>query len=251
MRPGSTRLVLGLALALAAGGAAADPRLDEVVYSPYVENGVAEFEARGARALGGSLNGASGVVLEQEYGVSDRLSLAAVETVTRGPGETTELRGLGVEAIGYLGQIPRLGVDAGLYLEYAKGLFGAGDVAEAKLLLAKTAGRFQSLANLILEEPIGAPRGAGFAAYGYAISATWRTWRALRLGAEAFGDLGDDHAFLGRQGAYVGPQLKWEGRLGRLPVDLGVDAGWLTVVGASRGEARSEARLALELEHRF
>ena len=119
------------------------------------------------------------------------------------------------------------------------------------MLLARTAGHFQGLVNLIVEEPLGARRGEGFASYGYAISATWETWGALRLGAEAFGDFGDDHAFLGRQGAYVGPQVKWEGRVGRLPVDLAVDAGWLAALGTSRGETASEARVALELERRF
>lgn len=250
VRATPARLLVLLALA-AAPLARADPRLDEVVYDPYVQNGIAEFELRGAQALGGPLGGASASVFEQEYGLNDRLSLAAVETVTRGPGQGAAVRGLGIEGIYYLGQVPRVGVDAGLYLEYTKGLGGESDGLEAKLLLAKTAGRFQGLVNLILEEPVGAPRGADFAAYGYAVSATWQTWGALRLGAEAFGDFGDDHAFLGRQGAYVGPQLKWEGRLGGLPVDLGVDAGWLAAVGTSRGEAASEARVSLELEHRF
>ncbi|MEO7025923.1 MAG: hypothetical protein ABI056_00040 [Caulobacteraceae bacterium] len=240
----------GLALAAAFPGVA-DPRLDEVVYSPYVQNGVGEFEARGAQALGGSLDGAMTTVFEGEYGVSDRLSLATVTTVDRAAGEGARLAGIGLESIYYLGRIPRVGIDTGLYLEYTHGLTGDGDVAEGKLLLAKTAGRFQGLVNLIVEEPIAAPSGHGYAGYGYAVSATWQAWGALRLGAESFGDFGDDHAFLGRQGAYVGPQVKWEGRLARLPVDLGIDAGWLKSIGTSRAEADSEARIALELEHRF
>ena len=119
-------------------------------------------------------------------------------------------------------------------------------MAEGKLLLAKTAGRFQGLVNLIVEKPLSAPTGEGMAGYGYAASATWQTVGNLRLGAEAFGDLGDDHAFLGRQGAYVGPQVKWEGRLGRMPFDIGLDAGWLVAVGTDRSEAASQVRLGLE-----
>ncbi|MGI8841236.1 MAG: hypothetical protein ACR2F8_10740 [Caulobacteraceae bacterium] len=241
-----------IALVLAAAGVAkADPRLDEKVYDPYVLNGVAEFEARNAQELGGPLGGEATTVLEAEYGLNDRLSLALVGTIERPPGETTRLAGVGLEGVAYLGRIPGVGVDAGLYLEYTRGLAGENDGGEAKLLLAKTAGRFQGLVNLIVEKPLSAPAGEGYASYGYAASATWQAAGALRLGAEAFGDLGDDHAFLGRQGAYVGPQVKWEGRLGASPFDIGLDAGWLAAIGPARGEASSQARVGLELERRF
>ncbi len=241
-----------IALTLAAVGVArADPRLDEKVYDPYILNGVGEFEARNAQELGGPLGGETTTVLEAEYGLNDRLSLALVGTVERPAGGATRLAGVGLEAVTYLGRIPGVGVDAGLYLEYTRGLNGENDAGEAKLLLAKTAGRFQGLVNLIVEKPLSAPPGEGYAAYGYAASATWQTVGALRLGAEAFGDLGDDHAFLGRQGAYVGPQIKWEGRLGAMPFDLGLDAGWLAAVGSDRGEASSQVRVGLELERRF
>ena len=73
----------------------------------------------------------------------------------------------------------------------------------------------------------------------------------MRLGAEAFGDFGDDHRFLGRQGAYVGPQIKWNGRPPNSPVEIEVDAGWLAAVGPSRTEASNEVKLAVEFERRF
>ena len=181
-------------------------------------------------------------VTEAEYGVNDRLSLALVVAHEKA----------GVEVIGYLGRLPGIGVDAGLYLEYAAGQHGEADSGEAKLLLAKTKGRFQGLLNLIAERPFHAPRGEGYATYGYAASATWRTVGRLRLGVEAFGDLGDDHGVLARhQGAYVGPQLKWEGRPKGWPVSLVVDAGWLAAVGPNRREGRTQTRLGVELERHF
>lgn len=143
-------------------------------------------------------------------------------------------------------------MDAGLYLEVGKGVHGESDSGEAKILLAKTAGRFQGLLNLIAERPLSGPSSEAFASYGYAASATWLTGGNLRLGAEAFGDLGDDHGiFKHRQGAYVGPQLKWEGRPKGSPIELAVDAGWLAAVGADRGEAKSQVKINIELEHRF
>ncbi len=244
--------ILVIALGLAAATAArADPRLDEVVYSPYIEKGEAELETRAGREMGGPLAGEATTVLEAEYGVSDRVSLAIVGRFERDAHGPLSLNAVGVEAVTYVGQIPGIGVDTGLYLEYDQGVQGGESVGEAKLLLARTSGRFQGLFNLIVERPLGVPRGEGYASYGYAASATWRTVGNLRLGAEAFGDLGSDRAFLGRQGAYVGPQLKWKAHPRHSPVTITVDAGWLAAVGTDRREADSQLRLAVELERRF
>src|ERR1700682_2558381 len=102
------------------------------------------------------------------------------------------------------------------------------------------------------ESPCAPPAGEAFASYGYAASATWRTFGNVRLGVEAFGDLGDDHGFLTRpQGAYIGPELKWEGRPTGSPVEIKVDAGWLWAVGADRQEGRSQARIGVALERTF
>jgi len=235
-----------------ASGAAADPRLDEKVYDPYVLKGMGELELReGGEAGSGSLSGAATTVWEAEYGVSDRLSLAVVGAVSHAPGGPTHPTAIGLEVVDYLGRIPRLGVDTGLYLEYGRGLNGENDKLEAKMLLAKTAGRFQGLLNLIVEKPLSAPTGEGIAAYGYAASATWRVLGRLRLGVEAFGDLGDDRVFLKHQGAYIGPQIKWSGRPRGSPVEIELDGGWLAPVGADRVEARSQLRLGLELERHF
>lgn len=245
-------LALGLSLGLARP-ALADPRLDEIVYSPYVVNHLFELESRLGQELGhGDMAGARTEVFEAEAGLSDRASVALLTSIVRAPGQGDRVSRVGLEGIYYLGQIPKVGVDVGGYLELTKGFGGQSDGGEAKLLLAKTADRFQGLVNLIVEEPFGAPRGEDFASYGYAASATWRTVGALRVGAEALGDFGDDHGFLTHaQGAYVGPQLKWEGHPGRLPVEVGIDAGWLAAVGPDRREAASQARINLEVEHRF
>ena len=250
MKPSLRRLLQGL-LVLFPVAAHADPRLDEKVYDPYVLKGVWELEGRTAREIGGPMAGATTSVLEAEYGVSDRVSLAVVAGFARDTSGPLAAESVGVEARVSLGQIPRLGIDTGLYLEAGRGVNGGESAAEAKLLLAKTSGRFQGLLNLIVERPIGAPSGEGYATYGYAVSATWRTIGALRLGAEAFGDFGSDRAFLGRQGAYVGPQVKWKGRPGRSPVEIEIDAGWLAAVGTDRREAASQVRFSIEFERRF
>lgn len=252
IRPGPAALALFLALALALATAArADPRLDEKVYDPYVHSGVGEVEVRGGNVQGGDLAGAATLVTEFEYGVSDRLSVALVSAFEREPGGGTRAVAIGLESIVYIGQIPGIGVDTGLYFEIAKGLNGEDDGLEGKILLAKTVGRFQGLLNLIVEEPLGAPAGQDYASYGYAASATVRAIGKLRLGVEAVGDFGDDHHFGGAQGAYVGPQLKWATRLGRSRTELEIDTGWLAAVGPARQEAVGQFRFNIGLERRF
>jgi hypothetical protein len=261
----------GLAVAMGlADVAQADPRLDEAVYDPYVEKGVLELEARSA-GLSGAPGGAAAQanVFELEYGLTNRVSLALVGIESQAPHGMARWSDVGVEGIWNVGQIPSIGVDTALYLEYGHGLSGEPDKLEGKILLAKRAGRLEGLLNLIFERPLNAPDGGSYASYGYAASATWRAVGALRLGAEALGDFGDDHRFGGRQGAYVGPQVKWEFRpFGGKdadgdddgdgapvhkgpPIEIDVDAGWLAAVGADRNEATSQVRIAVDLERKF
>ena len=263
---------VGAAVALAVAGAArADPRLDEKVYAPYVQNGLGEFEARTAGLIDPVGGAEQTTVFELEYGVSDHLSLALVGALHDDRLGGSRWTDVGVEGVWRLGTIPKVGVDAGLYLEYGHGLNGEADFVEGKLLLAKRAGRFEGLFNLILERPLNAPAGGNAAGYGCAASATWRTVGSLRLGVEALGDLGDDHSFGGRQGAFIGPQLKWElhpfgkgpdldgdddgdepAATGRHPpIEIDIDAGWLAAVGPDRAEAPSQARIGIEVERKF
>jgi hypothetical protein len=246
------RFISAVILALSLAGAVrADPRLDEKVYDPYIETGQTEVEIRTGTEVGGALGGAHTTVLELEQGLTDHLSLSLVSSFTRDPGEAVHINGLGLEAVVFLGQIPKLGVDTGVYLEYTKGFKGESDGLEGKLLLARTSGRFQGLVNLIVERPVGVPAGEGYAAYGYAASATWRTVGRLRLGVQAFGDLGDDHHFLGETGAYVGPMAAWSVKRRGWPASLSIDGAWLSAVGPSRGEGTGQFRLNLSLERRF
>lgn len=231
--------------------ALADPRLDEVVYSPWVENHTVELESRVGQLEGGARKGATTVVEEVEYGLNDRVRLALLGKFEQPSGAGSRLDDIALESVIYLGHVPKVGVDVSAYVEYGHGLVGATDGVEAKLLLGKQAGRFQGLFNLIMERPLGPHNDEHYASWGYAASATWRTWGHLRIGAEAFGDFGDDHRFMGRQGAYVGPQVKWSAKPKFLPAEILVDAGWLAAVGQDRREANSQFKLNVEFERRF
>src|SRR5271169_4778392 len=92
---------LGLVMAMGfADLAQADPRLDEVVYDPYVEKGVVELEARSAGLVGAPGGGAAQAnVLELEYGVTNHLSLALVGIESQEPHGLAQWSDVGLEGI--------------------------------------------------------------------------------------------------------------------------------------------------------
>ena len=239
-------LILGL---VGVSAAVAGPHLDGKVYAPYVENGVFELEARGAQVNGGPLDGARTTVLEAEYGFSDRLSVALVAPIANDSGKGAKLQGVGVEGLYYLGQIPKLGVDIGLYGEYLAGVNGGEEVVEAKLLMAKRSGPFEGVLNLVVERPLNVP-SERFANYSYAAAVTWEVADHLRLGVESFGDLGDDYG-LKSGGAYAGPVAQWEFHPKGAPLEIELRASWLAALGSSRDDADSQVRLSVGLERRF
>jgi hypothetical protein len=241
--------LLGLAFAQ---GATAEPGLGAKVYAPYIRNGVTEVETRVGRLTGGPSGGDATAVVELEKGLNDWLSMAVLGEFEKHPGERSKLDSLGVEGVIYLGQIPRLGVDTALYLEYEQRLHNESGVGEGKLIFAKTVDRFQGLLNLIATHPFTSRPDDKVTEFGYAASATWEASPGLRLGAEAFGDVGTNHRLGGRNPHYLGPALTWERRTTWLGgADFELQAGYLFALGAARRYTDGQLRLGIELERRF
>jgi hypothetical protein len=242
-----------LALALAwTGVACAEPGLANKVYSPYVLKGVTEVEVRGGRLTGGPLNGEQAAVVELEHGVSDRLSLAVLAEFEQHAGEEGKLDALAVEGVAYLGQVPRVGVDVGAYLEYEQRLHNESGILEGKLLLAKRWGSFEGLLNLIADKPLTDRPGEGDTEFGYAAQGTWDVGRHLQLGGQAFGGLGTDRSLGGRQAHYLGPVARWEVRPAWLNGgELEFEAAYLLPVGAARNDPDGQVRFVMEYERRF
>ena len=246
--------MIGAALAacLVAGAAKAEPGLGDKVYEPYVKNGVTEVELRGGRLNGGPLDGESGAVVELEHGFSDRVSLALVGELERHAGEKSKLDSIGVEGVAYLGQIPTLGVDVGGYLEYEQRLHNESGVLEGKLLFAKQAGPVEVLLNLVAARALTRKSDERETDFGYAAESTLAASPSLRLGLQAFGDLGTSVSFGGRQAHYVGPVARWELRPAWLGKgELEIEAAFLTPLGTARRDADSQVRFGLEFEKRF
>lgn len=250
---GLTTAALALALALEwAGAAQAEPGLGNKVYSPYVKSGVTEVEVRAGRLTGGPLDGEQAAVVEFERGVSDRLSLAVLAEFEQHAGEPKKLDALAVEGVAYLGQIPGIGVDVGGYLEYEQRIHNESGILEGKLLLAKRSGPFEGLLNLIAQKPLTNRPGEGDTAFGYAVQGTWDVGRNVRLGGQAFGDLGTDRRFGGRHAHYLGPVVRWEVRPRWLKGgELEFEGAYLLPVGAARDETDGQVRFVAEYERRF
>jgi hypothetical protein len=239
-------------LMLSFGGAAsAEPGLANKVYSPYILNGVTEVAVRGGRLNGGPLDGESAAIVEVEHGFSDRLSLAVLSEFEHHAGEKTKLDALALEGVAYVGQIPRIGIDVGAYLEYEQRIHNESGVLEAKLLLAKRTGSFEGLLNLILDKPLTDRPGEDDTGFGYAAQGTLDVGGNLRLGVQAFGDLGTDRHFGGRHAHYVGPVAQWELRPAGLAGELEFEAAYLLPAGTARDDADGQLRFMVEWERRF
>jgi hypothetical protein len=240
------------AAVLGAGAAAAEPGLANKVYAPYVRNGLTEVEIRGGRFTGRPAEGESALVIEIERGLSDRISLAVLAEFEDHAGEARKLDALAVEGVIYVGQIPGIGVDVGGYLEYEQRIHNESGKLEGKLLLAKRVGAFEGLVNIIAEQPLTDRDGEGAMEFGYAAQATVQAARGLRLGAQAFGDLGTNRAFGGRQPHFIGPVANWEIRPTWLNGgELEFEAAYLVAAGSARDDTDGQVRLMVEFERRF
>lgn len=233
------------------GMANAEPGLANKVYDPYVKNGVTELELRGGRLNGGPLDGESGGIVELEHGFSDRVSLAVLGEFEHHAGEQSKLDAIAVESVIYLGQIPKIGVDVGGYVEYEQRIHNESGVLEAKLLLAKQAGRFHGLLNLIADRALTDKPGQDDTEFGYAAQGTVDVAPNVQAGLQAFGDLGTNRSFGGRQSHYIGPVAKWELRPSWMTGELELEGAYLFPVSAARDDTNGQVRFALEYERRF
>ena len=244
-------LVAASALLASAVDARAEPGIGEKVYDPYVRPGTLELEARYGRLTGKALNGEAGVVVEAEYGFNERFSGALVVEYEDHVGEKDKIDAVGVEGVFWLGQIPKLGIDTSLYLEYEQRIHNESGVGEAKLLLGKQLGPWQVLVNLKASRPFTDKTADRMTEFGYAASVDRELTNFARVGVEAFGKLGDDRRVGGRQAHYIGPMVKWSVPFRKLRGELEIETSYLFAAGGARDDSRGQARILLEWERRF
>ena len=235
------RLAVAVLLgSLLATPALAAPGMGNEVYGAEVKAGEAEAELRYDALTGGFDDGEDVLQIEAAYGVSDRLRIGLQGEFERELGAPRKAESLGIEAVYALGRLG--GVSVAVYGEYEIGLNGP-DAIEAKLILQHRSGPIDLRLNLIGAKPLvsGAP-----VELSYAISADAEVAGDLRLGVQAFGELGTFNRLMPRAGHFAGPVV----RIGieGLGTELEIEAGYLFALGEARSDTRGQLRIGLGLE---
>ncbi len=218
----------------------AAPGLGSEVYGASVEKGEVEFETKWDTLAGGPDGGEDVIKLEAAYGVTDRLRLAVSGEIEQEPGFSHKAEELGIEAIYELGSAG--GIDFALYGEYAIGLHGP-DAVEAKLLVQHKGGPLDIRFNLTAEKHLESGEDVELE---YAASADYEVVDEVRLGVQAFGELGTFDDFLPHSEHFLGPVAKFE--IEGLGPELEIQAGYLFALDKAKDDTDGQFRLALELE---
>jgi hypothetical protein len=226
---------------------------DHKVYSPIVEEGVLELEARGQRTVDSRADKDDGQsqIYEVSYGVNSWWYTAVFGNLTKDPQGGLEYSATAWENIFQLTPQGEYWIDTGLYLEYAKSSSrNIPDELEFKLLLEKQVAPLVFTANLIFNRDIGVNAGKG-AGFEYAVRANYPWTRGVQIGVEAFGEPGRLTGFepVRNQNHLIGPVLSGKFNISLLPGNFVYNVGYL--FGVTSGSPAGEAKWELEYEIPF
>ncbi len=222
------------------------------VYSPFVEKGELELEARSHVDVDSDDSKASARADKYEigYGVTTWWFSSAFLEYEREPGQPLRHIATSWENIFQLTEPGKYWLDAGLYLEYEHTTDNsAPNALETKLLLEKSLGRFVNTANLVLERQVG-----GGAGNDVDLSYAWRTKYRMRPefepGIELYGDLGtlDNVRMNNAQKTQMGPVIAGKYSLGGRS-RLAYEAGYL--FGLTSASPDGSVKWLLEYEYLF
>jgi hypothetical protein len=237
------------ALMLAATGNA---RADHKVYSPTVEPGVLEIEARAHRTIDSNPEKDDGQAHKYEigYGLTSWWHTAVFAKLEKEPEADTRYSATAWENIFQLTAPSDWWIGTGLYLEYSRGAHRGGpDELEGKLLLeTQRLAPFVFTTNLILNKEFrdNAETGTGFE---YAVRIRYPWLRALELNVEAYGEPGKIGHFTpsAEQEHVVGPVLSGKFNIPGITGVFGYEAGYLFGVSSASPSGTVKALLEYEV----
>jgi high-affinity iron transporter len=240
-------LVSGALLAMASPAEATNK-----VYSPIVEQGELEIEARGGYDFDheDSKDGAQKQKYAAGYGVTDRWFTELYGEIEKGAEDVAD-REFEFTEIEWENRVQlfdqgQYWIDAGLYFAHAWSFEEShADNIEGKLLLEKQLGDFVHTANLILEKQVGGGPKAQLEG-GLAWSSRYRWKPFLEPGVEYHADFGEfqaDNSF-DQQKHQLGPVFT-----GRIGDHVKYDVGYL--FGLSDAAPDGRLKWIIEFEWRF
>ena len=245
------KVVAALFMALSFGllNFSSDAWATKKVYSPHVEQGEVEIEARGSYDFDDSdeKDGKQKQKYALGYGVNawwfTELYFAVIE---KSKGKDWEYESIEWANRFQLSEPGEWFVDTGLYFAYEFGVADeANDKIEGKLLLQKDLGDFVHIANLILESEVGGDAEEALEG-GVAWSTRYRFQKWLEPGVEwhsDFGELGEGSSFE-EQKHQLGPVI-----YGKIGDHIKYDVGYL--FGVSDGAPDGMLKWIVEFEWHF
>lgn len=222
------------------------------VYSPHVEKGELEIEARSHidSDSNSSKDSARADKYEIGYGITDWWFSSAFLEYERVPGQPLRHIATSWENIFQLTEPGKYWLDAGLYLEYENTTdHAAPNALETKLLLEKALGRFVNTANIVLARQVGG--GAGNAVdLSYAWRTKYKMMPEFEPGIELYGDLGklDNVRLDSAQKTQMGPVIAGKYNLGGRS-KIAYEAGYL--FGLNSATPNGSVKWLLEYEYLF
>ena len=222
------------------------------VYSPIVEKGEVELEARGSYDIDerASKDNVQKHKYALGYGVTDRWFTEIYGEIERTKNDDDEDLDFSFTALSWenrfqLTEQGQYWADVGLYLEYEASFENKHpDNIETKLLLEKSFEKFTHTANIILEQNVGRHPGEDLVG-GFAWSSKYRLSQVFQPGFEWHSDFGE----IGQTVSYqdqkhqIGPVFY--GKLGHVKYDVGY------LFGASDAAPKGEIKWIVEYEIRF
>ena len=215
------------------------------VYSPTLEPGLTEVEARYGRLMGDEADGKDGLLIEVARHFSRRLYGGVEVETERDPHGKRKVEAFALEGIVNLGKVA--GIDTGLFAEYAVNRRGA-DAIETKLLFERRAGEFDGRLNLTAEKELERGEPLEFA---YAASADTGVADEFRLGAMALGELGTSKHMSTSGEHFLGPNAKYEMEQAPGKGELEFELCYLFALGEARHETNGLLRFQVEYGFRF
>ncbi len=259
-----TRLMVGLAAALALLAPFRQARADYHVVSPYeIDLGELEIEHNGSLSVDHQhdLGGQQSYTLELGTGLTtwwhSEIELGFDNDL--GMGQPVILTQVVSENMFQLTEPGEDFLDSGFYIEYGqsttRGAYATSNEVTFGPVFGKDIGRTTETLNLFFTRQLGPDQTTQGLDFSYAFQGRWNLWAPLSPAIEVYGDtgvLGSAPGF-SRQQLLTGPVAVGQINLNQLGLgragQIKYEAGWL--FGATPATARGTLRWRLELEIPF